>query len=127
MDLYYPIVLTFVSFLYSVSLWFSGQKLEGIFVGIRVPSILTMAVAIRQRRNDFFREQPLREEDIITLKEKESDEFTTPLGMFIIGFIIFALYLWGLLTMIVRSHKKQREEFLNDPERFRKRTIKDSK
>lgn len=39
-----------------------------------------------------------------------------PLGMFIIGFIIFALYLWGLLTMIVRSHKKQREEFLNDPE-----------
>tara|TARA_Y100000033_G_scaffold29023_1_gene27620 strand:+ start:478 stop:699 length:222 start_codon:yes stop_codon:yes gene_type:complete len=39
-----------------------------------------------------------------------------PLGMFIIGFIIFALYLWGLLTMIVKSHKKQREEFLNDPE-----------
>ena len=38
------------------------------------------------------------------------------LGMFIIGFIIFAIYLWGLLTMIVRSHKKQREEFLNDPE-----------
>ena len=85
-----------------------------------------MAVAIRQRRNDFFRETfLLREEDIITLKEKESDEFTTLLGMFIIGFIIFALYLWGLLTMIVRSHKKQREEFLNDPEI--QRTIKDSK
>ena len=31
-DLYYPIILAFVSFLYSVSLWFSGQKLEGIFV-----------------------------------------------------------------------------------------------
>ena len=39
-----------------------------------------------------------------------------PLGMFIIGFIIFALYMWGLLTMVVRSHKKQREEFNNDPE-----------
>ena len=49
-DLYYPIILAFVSFLYSVSLWFSGQKLEGIFVGIWVPSILAASVAIRQRR-----------------------------------------------------------------------------
>ena len=56
-EVYYPVILAFVSFLYSVSLWFSGQKLEGIFVGIWVPSILAMAVAIRQRRNDFFREQ----------------------------------------------------------------------
>ena len=41
---------------------------------------------------------------------------TAPLGMFIIGFIIFALYIWGLLTMIYRGHKQQREEFENDPE-----------
>ena len=54
-DLYYPIVLAFVSFLYSVSLWFSGQKLEGIFVGIWVPSILAFSIAIRQRRNDLFK------------------------------------------------------------------------
>ena len=53
-DLYYPIVLAFVSFLYSVSLWFSGQKLEGIFVGIWVPSILAFSIAIRQRRNDLL-------------------------------------------------------------------------
>jgi len=53
--LYYPVVLAFISFLYSVSLWFSGQKLEGIFVGIWVPSILAFAIAIRQRRNDFFK------------------------------------------------------------------------
>jgi hypothetical protein len=39
-----------------------------------------------------------------------------PLGMFIIGFIIFALYLWGLLTMIYRGHRQQREELENDPE-----------
>ena len=39
-ELYYPIILAFLSFLYSVSLWFSGMKLEGIFVGIWVPSIL---------------------------------------------------------------------------------------
>ena len=49
-ELYYPIILAFFSFLYSVSLWFSGQKLEGIFVGIWVPSILAASVAIRQRR-----------------------------------------------------------------------------
>ena len=49
-DTYYPIILAFISFLYSVSLWFSGQKLEGIFVGIWVPSILAASVAIRQRR-----------------------------------------------------------------------------
>ena len=55
--LYYPIILSFLSFLYSVSLWFSGYKLEGIFVGIWVPSILAFAIAIRQRRNDFFRQQ----------------------------------------------------------------------
>ena len=53
--LYYPVVLSFLSFLYSVSLWFSGHKLEGIFVGIWVPSILAFAICIRQRRNDYYR------------------------------------------------------------------------
>ena len=54
-SLYYPVILSFLSFLYSVSLWFSGHKLEGIFVGIWVPSILAFAICIRQRRNDFFK------------------------------------------------------------------------
>ena len=54
-SLYYPVILSFLSFLYSVSLWFSGYKLEGVFVGIWVPSILAFAICIRQRRNDFFR------------------------------------------------------------------------
>ena len=53
--LYYPVILSFLSFLYSVSLWFSGYKLEGIFVGIWVPSILAFAICIRQRRNDYYR------------------------------------------------------------------------
>ena len=57
LELYYPIILSFLSFLYSVSLWFSGSKLEGIFVGIWVPSILAFAICIRQRRNDFFSQQ----------------------------------------------------------------------
>ena len=34
LEKYYPIILAFLSFLYSVFLWFSGNKLEGIFVGI---------------------------------------------------------------------------------------------
>ena len=55
LSLYYPVILSFLSFLYSVSLWFSGYQLEGIFVGIWVPSILAFAICIRQRRNDFFR------------------------------------------------------------------------
>ena len=49
---YYPIILAFLSFLFSVFLWFSGDKLSGIFVGIWVPSILTLSIAIRQRRRD---------------------------------------------------------------------------
>ena len=53
--LYYPVVLSFLSFLYSVSLWFSGYQLEGIFVGIWVPSILAFAICIRQSRNDYYR------------------------------------------------------------------------
>lgn len=53
--LYYPIILAFVSFLYSVTLWFTGNQLEGIFVGIWVPSILSASVAIRQRRTDYYK------------------------------------------------------------------------
>ena len=44
---YYPILLAFVSFLYSVSLWFFGYELEGIFVGIWVPSILCFYIVIK--------------------------------------------------------------------------------
>ena len=54
---YYPIILAFFSFLYSVSLWFSGQKLEGIFVGIWVPSILALSIALRQRRSDYYKKK----------------------------------------------------------------------
>ncbi len=54
-ELYYPAILAFVSFLYSVTLWFTGNKLEGIFVGIWVPSILGFATNIRQRRNDHYK------------------------------------------------------------------------
>ena len=50
---YYPVILAFLSFLYSVSLWFNGNQLEGIFVGIWVPSILALSIVIKQSNKDY--------------------------------------------------------------------------
>lgn len=50
--LYHPIVLAFISFLYSVGLWFAGNQLEGIFVGIWVPSILAASLVMKQIRKE---------------------------------------------------------------------------
>ncbi len=44
--------------------------------------------------------------------------------MFIVGFIIFFLYIIGLLYMINRGHTEQKKDFLNDPEI--PKTFKDS-
>jgi hypothetical protein len=35
-----------ISFLLSVSLWFSGQREEGLFVGLWVPSILSLGALV---------------------------------------------------------------------------------
>ncbi|MDA8923864.1 hypothetical protein OAC70_00570 [Flavobacteriaceae bacterium] len=51
LEKYYPIILAFLSFLYSISLWFSGNELEGIYVGLWPVTILAFAIAIRQRRS----------------------------------------------------------------------------
>ena len=48
----YPILIAFLSFIYSIYLWFSVEQLEGIYVGIWPITILGFAIAIRQRRND---------------------------------------------------------------------------
>ena len=37
---YIFIFAAFVSFVFSIALWFSGQREEGVFVGLWVPSIL---------------------------------------------------------------------------------------
>ncbi len=52
LEKYYPVLLAFISFVLSVSLWFSGQKEEGMFVGIWVPSILSLAIFIGLVKND---------------------------------------------------------------------------
>jgi hypothetical protein len=44
---------SFVSFLLSVGLWFGGNELQGIFVGIWVPSILSLgALLLASNRGD---------------------------------------------------------------------------
>ena len=55
--IYYPVILAFISFLYSVTLWFTGNKLEGIFVGIWVPSILAFSIAIKQIREEEYKKE----------------------------------------------------------------------
>ena len=52
LEKYYPILLAFFSFVYSVILWFTGNELEGIYVGLWPITILGFAMAIRQRRRD---------------------------------------------------------------------------
>ncbi len=42
----------FVSFLFSVSLWFSGYREEGQFVGLWVPSILAFGCLILSARGE---------------------------------------------------------------------------
>ncbi len=45
---YFILAAAFLSFLFSVSLWFMGHREEGLFVGIWVPSILSFGVFVRQ-------------------------------------------------------------------------------
>ena len=52
LEKYYPVILAFLSFLYSIFLWFSGNQLEGIYVGLWPVTILAFAFVIRQRRGD---------------------------------------------------------------------------
>ncbi|MDG0968075.1 MAG: hypothetical protein P8N93_07180 [Flavobacteriaceae bacterium] len=52
LEKYYPMLLAFFSFVYSVTLWFTGNELEGIYVGLWPITILGFAMAIRQRRRD---------------------------------------------------------------------------
>ncbi len=39
-----------------------------------------------------------------------------PLSMFIIGLIVFILYILGYVYMIYKAHEQQKKEFENDPE-----------
>jgi hypothetical protein len=43
------LLAAFASFVLSVSLWFAGNELEGIFVGIWVPSIISLGAFLMPR------------------------------------------------------------------------------
>jgi len=43
------LLAAFLSFVLSVTLWFSGHKQEGIFVGLWVPSILSLGGLVLRR------------------------------------------------------------------------------
>ena len=51
LEKYYPIILAAFSVAYSNYLWFSGNQLDGIYVGLWPVTILAFAIALRQRRN----------------------------------------------------------------------------
>ena len=52
LEKYYHILLAFFSLLYSIYLWFTGNELEGIYVGLWPITIFGFAIAFRQRRKD---------------------------------------------------------------------------
>ena len=44
------VAAAFLSFLFSVYLWFTGQREEGLFVAIWVPSILSFGTLVAQAK-----------------------------------------------------------------------------
>lgn len=48
---YYPIVLAIFALIYSVFLWFSGSKLEGLYVGLWPVTILAFTLVLAQIQN----------------------------------------------------------------------------
>lgn len=44
------LLAAFASFVLSVSLWFAGDEMEGIYVGIWVPSIISLGAFLMPRR-----------------------------------------------------------------------------
>ena len=45
---YFILSSAFLSFVFSIYLWFSGQQDEGLYVGLWVPSILAAGAYIKQ-------------------------------------------------------------------------------
>jgi len=60
LTVYYPIILAFICLLYSVSLGLLGYTEEAQYSAHWPATILLFAIAIRQRRNDFFRQQAFK-------------------------------------------------------------------
>ena len=57
---YYPIILAFVCLLYSVGLGIFGYTEEAQYSAHWPATILLFAIAIRQRRSDFFSNKKIK-------------------------------------------------------------------
>ena len=99
LEKYYPILLAFLSFLYSIYLWFSGNELEGIYVGLWPITILGFAIAIRQRRKD------------------NQFEIMQNKLMFIIGILIFIVYIYFYIRIVIFGSSK-RDNNKNNPQAY---------
>ena len=58
--IYYPIILAFVCLLYSVGLGIFGYTEEAQYSAHWPATILLFAIAIRQRRSDFFSNKKIK-------------------------------------------------------------------
>ena len=93
LEVYYPIIIAFICMIYSISLGLSGN----------IARLNIQLIGLEQ----FYYLQLLfvREKILITKK----NNMLSPL-MFIVGFVIFLLYMSGLLYMIKKSHDDQKRK-----------------
>ena len=68
-----------ISFLFSVSLWFSGQREEGLFVGLWVPSILSARFS--------------------ALREPGQDRLMGTFAIFVLGIIVTGITLTAVVLI----------------------------
>ena len=54
LKVYYPLVIAFIAMLYSIYLGISGDQESAQYSAHWPATILLFAIALRQRRNDFF-------------------------------------------------------------------------
>jgi len=54
LKVYYPLVIAFIAMLYSIYLGLSGDQESAQYSAHWPATILLFAIALRQRRNDFF-------------------------------------------------------------------------
>jgi len=54
LEVYYPIIIAFICMIYSITLGLSGNIAEAQYSAHWPATILLFAIAIRQRRNNFY-------------------------------------------------------------------------
>jgi len=54
LQVYYPILIAFIAMIYSISLGLAGDSDSAQYSAHWPATILLFAIALRQRRNDFF-------------------------------------------------------------------------